>query len=116
MIEHRVLGAMTRSEGCTHEEHYSRQSSPCYDYVISNLFSRESIVQGTGKLVQITYTKNIGFLHNDSPMPLALGLFGNESQAKLEVAYSTVSHTEEVVRRYFDKYLAILHDTASAKT
>lgn len=113
--EYRVLGAMTRPEGCTHEEYYSRPLPLCYDYMFSNLYSPGNYIEGNGKMVQVTRFEFRTVIHNHS-FPLFLSFYGLRGQANLLMAYSTGSHTEEVVRRYFEKYLALLHDLSNALT
>lgn len=113
MCKQRVLNAMMRPEGYTHEAYYAQPMHLCYDYMFTNLYSPETNIQGIGKFVQITSIKLKTLVHKKS-CPLMHGLFGFRGQAFMNVAHSTVPHSKEVISKWYDKNVAVLHDISSA--
>lgn len=114
-MEQRVLGVMTRPEGYTQEEYFSCPLPHDNDHLLSNLYSPKNFFQGTGNVVQITRTENKACIQNISH-PLPIAFFGIRGQAKLETGYSSRGLSEEVARKYFDKYLAVLDDASNVLT
>ncbi|XP_050731693.1 uncharacterized protein LOC127006182 isoform X2 [Eriocheir sinensis] len=113
MCEQRVLEALLRPEGFTHEVKFSGLHIPDCDYLFSNLYSPNTTHQrGVGKNVQITAAGNYMSFHTGNT-GVGQGVFPFRDQPRFQFAYSTGVLNRRVGERLLAKNVSVLHDVSN---
>ncbi|XP_050731699.1 uncharacterized protein LOC127006182 isoform X7 [Eriocheir sinensis] len=113
MCEQKVLEALLRPEGFTHEVKFGGLHIPDYDYLFSNLYSPTITHQrGVGKNVQITAAGVYNSFHTGNT-GIGQGVFSFRDHVRFVFAYSTGVLNRRVGERLLEKNVSVLHDVSN---